>query len=123
MNPSRRPIASSFCSGPRGPGVDNGGHVSLFFNTQMDYYEETVAALVEAGLPRHAELLERVATTIFGRASVPHTLTERNEIIDQPRAESSEIDADLNACDREFAALGSADAVLNALELWYRARA
>ena len=89
----------------------------------MDHYDETVAALHDVGMARRAELLERAAGAIFGGDPVPRTTIARNEVIDQLPAEASEIDTVLDACDREFAALGSADAVLNALELWYRARA
>ncbi len=120
LTPAERVFFLLWCYGG---GVDDGGHVSLFYNTQMDYYEETVVAVAEAGLSRHAELVERAASAIFGGNPVPRTMMERNEIIDQLPAESSEIDAALESCDREFSKLGSGNAVLDALESWYRARA
>ena len=106
-----------------GPCIDNGGHASLFDNSQMDNYEATVVALREVGLFRHAELLVSAARALFGDTPVPRTLDERNEVIDQLAADSSEIDAALESCDRQFSTLGAADAVLDALEIWYLARA
>ena len=88
----------------------DGGHASFFYNSGANYFAETVDALDRTGLTLFSGLLRDSAKLYFSD-EVPREPLRRNAVMRE---------ADASALDRAFFDADGGDAVLRALDRWYR---
>jgi len=113
LSEKERTLYLTWCVGGE---VDNGGFAQFFCNSNGGFAKETADALDKVGCKEVADMV-RKSMTAFPGGKVPTDIGERNMVLSNFPAESSQL---LDALDKEFYAFTS-DRVLQAVrDYWVK---